>query len=140
MPIGLKGENTWLCLTERWTATAKSVFLFDVQGSVAKSTFAGLPWPFPSQEIYIHSHSPIAKIRGMDSTTIIRIVAGLIFVFVMLPVVVIPYWKIFSKAGFSGWLSLLILFPLVNLIVLYIVAFSEWKTIPKPESINSQLG
>lgn len=38
------GENTWLRLTERWTATAKSVFLFDVQGSVAKSTFAGLPW------------------------------------------------------------------------------------------------
>jgi len=38
------GENTWLRMTERWTATAKSVFLFDVQGSVAKSTFAGLPW------------------------------------------------------------------------------------------------
>jgi len=38
------GENTWLRLTERWTATAKSVFLFDVQGSVAKSTFAGLQW------------------------------------------------------------------------------------------------
>ena len=38
------GENTWLRLTERWTATAKSLFLFDVQGSVAKSTFAGLPW------------------------------------------------------------------------------------------------
>ena len=38
------GDNTWLRLTERWTATAKSVFLFDVQGSVAKSTFAGLPW------------------------------------------------------------------------------------------------
>jgi hypothetical protein len=38
------GENTWLRLTEKWTATAKSVFLFDVQGSVAKSTFAGLPW------------------------------------------------------------------------------------------------
>jgi hypothetical protein len=43
---GLKrtGERNWLRLTERWTATAKSVFLFDVQGSVAKSTFAGLPW------------------------------------------------------------------------------------------------
>lgn len=38
------GETTWLRLTERWTATAKSVFLFNVQGSVAKSTFAGLPW------------------------------------------------------------------------------------------------
>lgn len=39
-----RGENTWLRLTEKWTATAKSVFLFDVQGSVAKSTHAGLPW------------------------------------------------------------------------------------------------
>ena len=29
---------------ESSVATAKSVFLFDVQGSVAKSTFAGLPW------------------------------------------------------------------------------------------------
>jgi hypothetical protein len=38
------GETTWLRLTEQWTAAAKSVFLFDVQGSVAKSTFAGLPW------------------------------------------------------------------------------------------------
>jgi hypothetical protein len=31
-------------LTEQWTATAKSVFQFDVQGAVAKSTYAGLPW------------------------------------------------------------------------------------------------
>jgi hypothetical protein len=38
------GDTSWLRLTERWTATAKSVFLFDVQGSVAKSTHAGLPW------------------------------------------------------------------------------------------------
>jgi hypothetical protein len=38
------GDSNWLRLTERWTATAKSAFLFDVQGSVAKSTFAGLPW------------------------------------------------------------------------------------------------
>ena len=38
------GDASWLRLTERWTATAKSVFLFDVQGAVAKSTFAGLPW------------------------------------------------------------------------------------------------
>jgi hypothetical protein len=38
------GDARWLRLTEEWTATAKSVFLFDVQGSVAKSTHAGLPW------------------------------------------------------------------------------------------------
>jgi hypothetical protein len=38
------GDPAWLRLTEQWTATAKSVFLFDVQGSVAKSTHTGLPW------------------------------------------------------------------------------------------------
>ena len=56
----------------------------------------------------------------------------LILVFVMfficLPVVIIPYWQIFKKAGFPPALSLLVFFPLVNLVVLYYVAFSEWKT------------
>jgi hypothetical protein len=36
------GDPRWLRLTESWTPSAKSVFLFDVQGSVAKSTHAGL--------------------------------------------------------------------------------------------------
>ena len=38
------GHVSWFRLTERWTAAAKSVFRFDVQGAVAKSTHAGLPW------------------------------------------------------------------------------------------------
>jgi len=38
------GDASWFRLTERWTAGAKSVFRFDVQGAVAKSTHAGLPW------------------------------------------------------------------------------------------------
>lgn len=38
------GDARALRLCERWTAAAKSVFQFDVQGSVAKSTHAGLPW------------------------------------------------------------------------------------------------
>jgi len=38
------GEASELRLCERWTSSAKSVFHFDVQGSVAKSTHAGIPW------------------------------------------------------------------------------------------------
>ena len=38
------GDSHWLRLTERWTTSAKSVFQFDVQGQVATSTHAGLPW------------------------------------------------------------------------------------------------
>ena len=43
-PPDRTGEPTDLRLTEKWTSSAKSVFKFDVQGSVAKSTHAGLPW------------------------------------------------------------------------------------------------
>lgn len=39
-----KGNSKWKRLTERRTGSAKSVFHFDVPGSVAKSTHAGLPW------------------------------------------------------------------------------------------------
>ncbi|WP_109486239.1 hypothetical protein [Occallatibacter savannae] len=38
------GERSWFRLTERWTPTAKSVFGFGVNGEVAASTHAGLPW------------------------------------------------------------------------------------------------
>jgi hypothetical protein len=38
------GERRWHRLTEEATGSAKSVFHFDVQGSVAKSTHSGIPW------------------------------------------------------------------------------------------------
>ena len=38
------GSNTEFRITEKWTSSAKSVFQFDVQGQVAKSTHAGIPW------------------------------------------------------------------------------------------------
>jgi hypothetical protein len=38
------GNARWRRLTEKHAGNAKSVFHFDVQGSVAKSTHAGIPW------------------------------------------------------------------------------------------------
>jgi hypothetical protein len=38
------GNSRWRRLTELRAGAAKSVFHFDVQGSVAKSTHCGLPW------------------------------------------------------------------------------------------------
>jgi hypothetical protein len=35
-------------------------------------------------------------------------------------------WRIASKAGYQGALSLLMLIPLVNFVVLIIFAFSKW--------------
>ena len=38
------GTSNEFRVCEKWTASAKSVFQFDMQGSVAKSTHAGLVW------------------------------------------------------------------------------------------------
>jgi hypothetical protein len=57
----------------------------------------------------------------MDNVTLIRAVTGATVVFVFLPLLIVPYWKIFSKAGFRGTLAFLMLVPVVNLIVLYYV-------------------
>ncbi len=38
------GRSDELRLCEKWTSSARSVFKFDVQGQVAKSTHAGIPW------------------------------------------------------------------------------------------------
>ena len=53
----------------------------------------------------------------------------LIMIVVMVSVIVVPFWKIFSKAGFSGALSLLMLVPLVNLIMIFILAFAPWPAL-----------
>ena len=41
-------------------------------------------------------------------------------------VTVLPFWMIFKKAGFSPWLALTQLLPIVNLVALFYLAFAEW--------------
>jgi hypothetical protein len=41
-------------------------------------------------------------------------------------VILAPFWRIFKKAGFSPWLSLLTFVPVVGLFTLYYVAFTRW--------------
>tara|TARA_R110000850_G_scaffold18381_41_gene56271 strand:- start:10461 stop:10790 length:330 start_codon:yes stop_codon:yes gene_type:complete len=42
---------------------------------------------------------------------------------------VFPCWMICSKAGFPGWISLLILFPVLNIGLLFFLAFAEWPAL-----------
>lgn len=53
-----------------------------------------------------------------------------LFIAIVVAVVMIPVWFICKKAGFSPWLSLLVVVPLGNLVLLYVLAFSEWKVVP----------
>ena len=58
----------------------------------------------------------------------------LIVIICMLAFVVVPFWQIFKKAGFGAPLSLLMVIPLANIIMLYIVAFFPWNVIPNPKN------
>jgi hypothetical protein len=58
--------------------------------------------------------------EGLFQSTHLLLIAIICFV------VLIPFWQIFKKAGFSPWLSLLTMIPLAGLIVLYYVAFARW--------------
>lgn len=49
-------------------------------------------------------------------------------------VVVVPFWRIFAKAGFHGALSLLMLVPFVNVIMIFVLAFSEWPALKSREA------
>jgi hypothetical protein len=57
----------------------------------------------------------------------------LIAVVVGLVILIVPFWFICKKAGMSPWLSLLNLIPVGNLVLLYMLAFSEWKVVPAPQ-------
>lgn len=51
----------------------------------------------------------------------------MIIITLMLTIVwVLAFWKIFNKAGFPGWPSLLILVPIVQLFVPLFLALVEW--------------
>lgn len=41
-------------------------------------------------------------------------------------VAVIPFWRICQRAGYPGWMGILILIPVVNLLFLYFLAFADW--------------
>lgn len=41
-------------------------------------------------------------------------------------IIVVPCWRIVSKAGYAGAWSLLLFVPLVNLVALWMFAFARW--------------
>jgi len=77
---------------------------------------------------------------GPDPATIQHIVMAMmaimpIIVLIILAIVIIPFWQICKKAGFSPWLSLLNIIPLGNLILIYVLAFAQWKVMPIPQAV-----
>ena len=68
---------------------------------------------------------------------------GLLFILgfsiIMIIFAIVIWWKIFSKAGYSGAVGLLMFIPIVNLIALLILAFGEWPIQREVQMLRQQL-
>jgi hypothetical protein len=51
---------------------------------------------------------------------------GFVWFIIMAVIMIIPFWKIFQKAGFNPALSLLMLIPIINIIAIFYLAFAAW--------------
>lgn len=54
----------------------------------------------------------------------------ILFIFVLTIILaIVPFWFICKKAGFSPWLSLLIIVPFGAIILPFLLAFMEWPAL-----------
>jgi uncharacterized membrane protein YhaH (DUF805 family) len=63
-------------------------------------------------------------------------IATLLVLTLYVLVLIVPAVKVLRRVGFSGWWSILIFVPLVNIIALWIFAFGRW---PIDERIRQAL-
>jgi hypothetical protein len=63
---------------------------------------------------------------GPGELLIALVIPGIVTV-----ICVLPFWWIFGKAGLAKGLSLLMLVPLVNIGLLYYLAFTDWPALKR---------
>jgi hypothetical protein len=51
---------------------------------------------------------------------------------------IVPFWKIFSKAGYPGFMSLTMFVPVLNVIMLFFLGFAEWPVLKELKAAQEQ--
>lgn len=54
---------------------------------------------------------------------------GLVLMIAVLAIVTAPFFQLWKRTGHSGWISLLMLIPPLNFILLYVLAFKRWPAL-----------
>jgi hypothetical protein len=49
------------------------------------------------------------------------------------------YWRIFTKAGYPGAMGILMVIPLLNVIMLFFLAFSEWPVLKELKALRERV-
>jgi hypothetical protein len=66
-------------------------------------------------------------------TTLFQTLLGspLVMLAIVLLIFMTPVVRIITRTGYSGWWSLLLFIPVVNIVGLWILAFVKWPAIDK---------
>jgi hypothetical protein len=76
-----------------------------------------------------------------QATAMIAAMSGFFGIIALVTVAftVLIYYFIFKRTGMSPWLSLLMLVPIANFVMLLILAFSEWPIQRELKALRAQL-
>jgi hypothetical protein len=97
----------------------------------ARRSADGRTWRTRDSERVGSSSAPVTGAMPMMYDRFDMYAFGPVHMLVIGLILIIPFWQLFSKAGYSGWWSLLMIIPLVNLIALYVLAFSSWPVLSR---------
>lgn len=50
----------------------------------------------------------------------------LIFLVILALILIVPFWKIFPRAGLPAAASILMIVPLLNIVLVWVLAFKRW--------------
>ena len=64
-----------------------------------------------------------------DTLDTFTTVYGVVIIAVLFAITVVPFIRIFQKAGRTGWWAVLMFIPVINVILLWIFAFSKWPAL-----------
>lgn len=63
-----------------------------------------------------------------------------VLVLALAALVVVPFWRIFSKAGFPGIMSLALVVPVLNIVMIVYLAFAEWPALRELKDFRRREG
>jgi hypothetical protein len=76
--------------------------------------------------------------RQEDIIGIFSGVFGCSLLLFMVAIGVFIWWRIFAKAGFGGPFGLLMVIPVVNLVMLFVLAFAKWPVEKELDELRRQ--
>jgi hypothetical protein len=62
----------------------------------------------------------------------------IVFTVFAFPFLVLPFWKIFSKAGYPGIMGIAMLVPLLNVVMLFFLGFSDWPVLKELNTLRQR--